>query len=182
MEAYWASKALARMATRDFVHSNKPGFDVVSFLPSVVIGPDERIHPGEAASSLLQGTRAAVMAPALDASLNSPFPYVGVPVDVRDVARAHVDAINREAVPGNSEYILSSDGPDGVVWDRDIQHIARLHFPQSVEQGELPLQGSLKCIRLRLETSATERAFGWTFTSFEETMKGLIAQYLSLQR
>jgi nucleoside-diphosphate-sugar epimerase len=179
MEAYWASKALARMTTRDFVLRENPQFDYVSLLPSVVIGPDQRISKN--AESLLEGTRAAVLAPALTSSLNSSFPYVGVPVHVADVARAHVDAIDKLRVPGNTEYILSSDTPDGVEWDRDVRNICEKYFPDQVKSGVLPLQGSLAAIKWRLDGATTENVFGWRFTSFEETMRQLVAQYLHLK-
>lgn len=183
MEAYWASKALARMAVRDFVLDKKPNFDYVNLLPSVVIGPDERISSDTGASeSLLQGTRTAVLAPALTSSLNSPFPYVSVPVHVADVARAHIEAVNASLIPGNSEYILSSDTPEGIEWDLDIQGICKKYFAQEVDSGDLPLQGSLTTIKWRLDGMSTEKAFGWKFTSFEETMKGLVSQYLQLKK
>jgi nucleoside-diphosphate-sugar epimerase len=181
MEAYWASKALARLATRDFVIKKKPHFDFISLLPSVVIGPDERIPADGNADSLLQGTRAAVLAPALTSSLNSAFPYVGVPVHVADVARAHIDAVDHHLIPGNSEYILSSDTPEGIVWDTDIRSICRRHFATEVDKQILPLQGSLATIKWRLDGMRTEEMFGWHFTSFDETMRQLIAQYVQLR-
>jgi nucleoside-diphosphate-sugar epimerase len=183
MEAYWASKALARKAVRDFVLDQKPSFDYVNLLPSVVIGPDERISSdADTPESILQGTRAAVLAPALTSSLNSSFPYVGVPVNVADVVRAHVDAVNAGLIPGNPEYILSSDTPEGIEWDREIQNICKKYFAQEVNSGDLPLQGSLTTIKWRLDGISTEEAFGWKFTSFEETMKGLLSQYLQLKK
>ena len=182
MEAYWASKARARIATRDFIAQKKPQFDFVNLLPSVVIGPDERISTGEGKiEDLLQGTRTSILAPALSSSLNSPFPYVAVPVHVADVARAHVDAVDGSLIPGNSEYILCSDTPEGVVWDRDITDIARRYFPKEVESKILPLEGSLATIKWRLDGMRTEETFGWKFISFEETMRQLIAQYVELQ-
>lgn len=181
MSAYWASKALARAAARDFVKQHRPDFDIVQLLPSVVIGRDDRIPAGGDLDILLQGTRKAVLAPALDESLNSPFPYVGVPVHVADVARAHVDAVNTQRIPGNTEFILSSDTPEGVVWDRDIPCIARKYFPGKVQDGTLALQGSLPCVKFRLDGMTTESTFDWKFTSFQETMKGLIEQYIQLK-
>lgn len=170
------------MAVRDFVLDQKPSFDYVNLLPAVVIGPDERISPDTDTSEvILQGVRKAVLAPALTSSHNSSFPYVGVPVHVADVARAHVDAVNASLIPGNSEHILSSDTPEGVEWDRDIHEICKKHFDQEVNSGELQLQGSLTTIKWRLDGMTTEKTFGWKFTSFEETMKGLIAQYLRLK-
>lgn len=171
------------MAVRDFILHQKPSFDYVNLLPSVVIGPDERISSDkDTPESILQGTRAAVLAPALTSTLNSSFPYVGVPVHVADVARAHVDAVTGSLIPGNSEYILSSDTPEGIEWDNEIQGICKKYFAQQVDSGELPLQGSLTTIKWRLDGMSTEKAFGWKFTSFEETMKGLISQYLQLKK
>ncbi|KAJ5753520.1 NAD-dependent epimerase/dehydratase [Penicillium nucicola] len=183
MEAYWASKALARVETKEFFSNMRPAFDFVNLLPSVVIGPDDRLDadPNATGRSLLQGTRAAVLAPALTSSLNSPFPYVGTPVHVADVARAHVDAIDSQLVPGNSEYILSSDAPDGVIWDRDVKNVCREFFSEEIESGKLPLEGSLTAKKWRLNVQSTEDAFGWKFTSFEETFKGLVSQYLRLE-
>ncbi|KAL6866876.1 NAD(P)-binding protein [Trichoderma novae-zelandiae] len=182
MEAYWASKAYARIATRDFVEKKKPHFDFVHLLPSVVFGPDDRIPSNGAAEELLKDSRAAVIAPALDGSTNSPFPFVGVPVHVADVARAHVDAVDSTRIPGNAEYILSSDTPEGVVWDRDTAAVARKYFPDDVESKMLPLRGTLPCIKFWLDGASTEKAFGWRFTSFEQTMRELLEQYLRLKR
>jgi nucleoside-diphosphate-sugar epimerase len=182
MKAYWASKGLARIAARDFVQNSQPHFDFVNLLPSVVIGPDRRLDYDPAATSdgLRQGARASVLAPALDSSLNSSFPFVGTPVHVADVAKAHIDAVNRDLVPGNSEFILSSDTPDGVVWDRDVQAICRKYFPSEVANQKLPMEGSLPAIKWRLEAESTEKTFGWQFVPFQDTMKELIEQYMRL--
>ncbi|KAL4881920.1 NAD(P)-binding protein [Aspergillus karnatakaensis] len=187
MEAYWISKGLARKATHDFIASRSPSFDFVNLLAGVVIGPDDRLIPSETntpipASAVLEGTRASVLAPALTADLNSPFPYVAVPVHVSDVAKSHVDAVDSDLVPGNTEYILASDTPEGVNWDKDVQRVARKYFSKEVETGLLKLEGSLTTIKWRLDASETERVFGWKHTDFEETVKGLIAQYLELKK
>ncbi|PWY86401.1 NAD(P)-binding protein [Aspergillus sclerotioniger CBS 115572] len=182
MAAYWASKGLARLAVRDFVRNSQPQFDFVNLLPSVVIGPDTRLdyNPAAGTSDLLQGAKSSVIAAALTPSLNSSFPYVGTPVHVADVARAHVDALDTKLVPANSEYVLSSDTPDGVVWDRDVRNICRKYFPEEVARKVLPMEGSLQAITWRLDAQETEKVFGWQCVSFEETMKELISQYLRL--
>lgn len=181
MEAYWASKALARIATRNFARNKKPHFEIVNILPSVVIGPDTRVAVDGKPEELLVGARGAVMASALHSSLNSAFPYVGVPVHVRDVAKAHVNAADRELIPGVVEYLISSDGPDGVVWDRDTVAIATKYFPREVENRILPLEGSLPTVKWRLDAIKTEQAFGWKMTSFDQTMRELLAQYVQLK-
>ncbi|KAK7960474.1 3-beta hydroxysteroid dehydrogenase [Apiospora saccharicola] len=184
MEAYWASKALARIATRDFKAKRQQShFDCISLLPSVVIGPDTRLAVGAARpEELAVEARGTVLASALTSDLNSPFSYVGVPVHVRDVARAHVDAADEALVPGNAEYILSSDTPEGVVWDRDTALVANKYFADAVRSRELPLEGSLTAVKWRLDASKTEQTFGWKMTSFEQTMKEMLAQYLQLAR
>ena len=73
---------------------------------------------------LLEGTKGMVLGPVLGDV--KPFPMVGVPVHVGDVARAHVAALEIK-VKGNAEYILSSDGPEGVQWD-DSLDIAKRYF------------------------------------------------------
>jgi hypothetical protein len=174
MEAYWASKALSRVAVRDFIAEKTPHFDVVSLLPSVVIGADERATSTEI---LLEGTRTMVMGPVLGAI--SPFPMVGVPVDMVDVARAHVEAL-KPSVPGNAEYLLSSDTPEGVEWDLSLG-LARKNFPGDCGKGKaLPLGGSFPTTKWLLDVSMTEKAFGWKFTPYEETMTGLLQQYVEL--
>ena len=128
MEAYWASKALARSSVHDFMRTHNPHFDYVALLPSVVIGPDPRASSVE---ELLEGTKGMVLGPVLGDV--KPFPMVGVPVHVADVAKAHVAALAVK-VKGNAEYILSSDGPEGVQWD-DSLDIARRYFAEECGYG-----------------------------------------------
>ncbi|KAF2817764.1 NAD(P)-binding protein [Mytilinidion resinicola] len=174
MDAYWASKSLARTTVLDFISEQKPHFDVVSLLPSVVVGADERATSTE---ELLEGTRTLVMGPVL--GVQSPFPMVGVPVDIVDVARAHVDAI-KPSVPGNAEYVLSSDTPDGIEWDQAL-NLAKTYLPDDCGEGKaLPLGGSFPTTKWLLDVSTTEKAFRWKFTPYATTMRGLMEQYVEL--
>jgi len=169
MEAYWASKALSRLAAHKFRTEKNPHFEIINLLPSVVIGPDELAMKS---SELLIGTRALAMAPLL--GVKSEIPLVGQQVHVDDVARAHVDALDTR-VPGNADYILSSDGADGIEWDD-----ANGMFKGEGGKGKLKLDGSLPTTKWRIDSSTTERAFGWKCQSFKETMSDLVGQYLGL--
>ncbi|RDW73569.1 hypothetical protein BP6252_07476 [Coleophoma cylindrospora] len=171
MQAYWASKALSRMASNSFIAERKPQFELINLLPTVVIGPDELATD---AASLLSGTRALVMGPVL--GQKSDIALLGIQVHVDDVARAHVDALN-PSVPGNSEYVLSSDGPDGIQWNDAVEIIASA-FPGAM--ATLPLDGSLDTIKVKIDVSTTEKAFRWKFQSFRRAMKDLVGQYLEL--
>ncbi|OBT94537.1 hypothetical protein VE01_07271 [Pseudogymnoascus verrucosus] len=171
MEAYWASKAFARLSTNKFIEERKPHFDIVGLLPSVVLGPED-LATGN--STLLVGTRAMLVPVLQGAKLD--MPLVGTPVHVDDVARAHVDAI-KPSVPGNADYVLSSDGEEGIEWD-SMTDIARKYFPDEVESGLLKLGGSMPTRKWRLNVSTTEKAFGWKCVPFEKTMRDLIGQYV----
>ncbi|PON28857.1 hypothetical protein TGAM01_v201965 [Trichoderma gamsii] len=173
MEAYWASKALARKHVHEFLSQKKPHFDIIQLLPSVVIGPDDWATDLE---SFFVGTRAMIM-PIVQGKVME-APLVGVPVFVDDVALAHVDAI-KPSVSGNKDYILSSDTPDGIEWNSTLD-VARKHFPREVESGLLQCTGSLPTRRWKLDASDSEKAFGWKFTSFENTMRKQLQQYITL--
>lgn len=171
MEAYWASKAFARLSTKKFIEEKKPHFDIVGLLPSVVLGPEDL---ATGTSTLLVGTRAMLMPVLQGAKLE--MPLVGTPVHVDDVARAHVDAI-KPSIPGNADYVLSSDGEEGIEWDC-MTDIARKYFPNEVESGLLALGGSMPTRKWRLDVSTTEKAFGWKCAPFDKTMHDLIEQYV----
>jgi nucleoside-diphosphate-sugar epimerase len=110
----------------------------------------------------------------------STTPLFGTSVHVDDVAKAHIDALNSN-VPGNAEYLLTSDGLEGVVWE-DGMDITKKYFGREVESGLLPLGGDMDTMRIRIDTRQTEDAFGWKCRSFEETIKSLVGQYLELKR
>ena len=88
---YYYSKTLAERAAWDFVAKEKPGFDLVTINPFLVIGPQ---HSGAVNTSnqlfvdLRKGTYPGVM------NLTWGF------VDVRDVADAHVRAIETKGAAG----------------------------------------------------------------------------------
>lgn len=174
MEAYWASKALSRIAVHTYLltHPNSH-FEIIQLLPSVVIGPDALATK---ASDVLSNIRGLAMAPILGTKIESPL--VGVPVHVEDVAKAHVDALNVR-IEGNRDYILNSDGPQGMEWNDGIA-VAKRNFPEAVERGVLKLGGGMPTQKWSIDSSATEEAFGWKCRSFEETIKDLVGQYVQL--
>ncbi|TVY84575.1 Short-chain dehydrogenase/reductase tropE [Lachnellula suecica] len=172
MEAYWASKALSRMAVHTYI-SNYPDshFQIVQLLPSVVIGPDAlATKPAD----VLSGTRGLAMAPILGQTIESQLVSASVHVD--DVAKAHIEALN-ERIAGNRDYVLNSDGPDGMEWNDGIA-VAKRSFPDAVEKGVLKLGGSMLTQKWKIDSSATDEAFGWKCRSFEKTIEDLVGHPL----
>lgn len=170
MEAYFASKTLSRIATKEFMEKEKPSFEFVNLLPTMVFGPDELATNVQ---ELMTSSRGLV----LGALMNVKMPeMIGATVHVDDVARAHIDSL-KLSVPGNRDYILSSDVPEGICWE-DAEKSVKRNFPEAVEKGILKLEGSMSLRPWRLDTRETEEAFGWKPISFEETVKELVEQYL----
>lgn len=170
MEAYFASKTLSRIATTEFMEREKPNFEFVNLLPALVFGPDELATNVQ---ELMVSSRGMALGLLMD--IKMPV-MIGASVHVDDVARAHVDAL-KASVPGNKEYILSSDAPEGFVWD-DAKKFVKESFPGVAESGALKLEGSMETRPWRLDTTETEAAFGWKHIPFEDTIKELVAQYL----
>jgi nucleoside-diphosphate-sugar epimerase len=177
MDAYWSSKTLARIAVSKFVETENPHFETIQLFPGAIGGADDR---ATSTADLFDNTPlfSLRMSPVLGERHPAAASMVSCPVDVCDVAKAHVDAIN-PTVPGNVNYILSSNSPEGVEWDSMID-IARKYWPDRCGSKELPLGGTLPTLRWRVDALETERAFGWRFLIFEESTKAMIDQYLAL--
>ena len=139
----------------------------------MVIGRDELATNR---ASLLTGTRAFAMSIVLGQKTEKPL--VGQAVHVDDVARAHVDAL-KSSIPGNRDYILTSDSPEGIEWN-DAKTVVEKHFPEAVAEGILSMEGGTPTRKWRIDAEPTEMAFGWKCQSFEETMRSLVGQYLEL--
>ena len=95
---YYYSKTLAERSAWDFVESSKPGFDLVVINPFMVIGPS--LSPGlnesnKIFSDMLSGKYPAIMA------------LIWGIVDVRDVAKAHVLAM--ETAGASGRYLVSNE-------------------------------------------------------------------------
>jgi nucleoside-diphosphate-sugar epimerase len=173
IDAYGTSKAAALAATDRFIKHETPSFDVVSILPSMVTGWNEM---NLTAKDVAKGSNATPLGVLL--TTRTEVPTLGVSVHVEDVARAHVDAL-KPSIPGNRNYICSSGGLAGTVWD-DAKDVARQHFSRAVESGSLPLAGAQPSRPIHLDTSETEEAFGWKFASFDEQIKSVAGHYLEL--
>jgi nucleoside-diphosphate-sugar epimerase len=170
MEAYFVSKTLSRIAIKEFMEKEKPSFEFVNLLPTVVFGPDEQATNVQ---ELMTNTRGMVLGALIDVKMPG---MIGAMVHVDDVAKAHLSGLE-SSVPGNRDYILSSDVPEGICWE-DAEDVVKRNFPEAVEKGILKLEGSMALRPWRLDTKETEEAFGWKPISFRETVKELVEQYL----
>lgn len=92
--AYAASKAFAEKAAWDFVAENKPNFSLATINPPMIYGPIK--YPIKSLDSV--NTSNQLLADIISGKHRGGLPPTGLPlwVDVRDVALAHVKAIEIE--------------------------------------------------------------------------------------
>ena len=173
MAAYAASKSLALDATYRFLRTEKPTFDVVAFMPSMIIGKNELVTEKD---DITTGTNGITMGIVLGNKELSPM--LGASVHVDDVARVHVQAL-QPSVRGNQNFICSSGGLEGTKWD-DTIGIVRSTFAARVADGTLPLGGTQPTRPIKFDASNTEKTFGFKFQSYEAQVKSVVGHYLGL--
>jgi nucleoside-diphosphate-sugar epimerase len=182
LAAYAASKTKSLNASKRWMAEHNPAFDLVTIEPSLVIGPDETVTDGP--QSLIKGSNAFILGPALGAPTMGVFPCVTVHVD--DVAAMHVAALDTSRVKGNEDYLAnaqSSMGDDGIEWSSAFD-IIRNHFPSECASGTFKVDETERpaTVRLLVDQSKAEMMFGIKFKNFEEQVLELAAQYIQLVR
>ncbi|CAN9466381.1 unnamed protein product [Alternaria alternata] len=173
IEAYAAAKSHALAASEQFIVNESPGFDLISVLPSMVIGKNELDTSKE---QIEASTNGVVIGPLIGHSPETPL--LGASVHLHDVARAHIDALN-PSITGNRRLLCSSGGFEGTRWD-DAKEIVRQRYSDQVSTGLFTLTGTSPSRSLRLDASDTERLLGWTFTGFEEQVLSVVDHYVEL--
>jgi nucleoside-diphosphate-sugar epimerase len=100
---YRASKTFAEKAAWDFIKHHKPHFDIITIQPPLVFGPCEHNITLES----LNESNAQIWR-IISSGKDGKVPPTGVFrwVDVRDVATAHVGAIE-DGVKGNQRFLVS---------------------------------------------------------------------------
>jgi nucleoside-diphosphate-sugar epimerase len=173
-EAYSAGKVRALVATKEFVKEKKPEWDVINIMPSFTVGDNEMITDPKL---IADGTVAAAFAQVLGGDSG----WGNVPstsVHVADVARLHVEALDPK-LEGNQSFLAVSEGERGTRWEEAIEIINR-NFPEAVKKGIFPNNGTAGTKRTKVDASRTEQVFGFKFQSYEEQVKSVAKQYLSL--
>lgn len=160
---YAASKIKAHQATRDFIKETTPHYKVLTLHPVFVLG-DDMIQ--ETADGL------AGMNKFFYNSLFSEKPHIGNAwVHVRDVADAHVKALETDAESG-TEFILSHPK---VSWE-NTANFAREKYPALGVKLQPPFD-----VNWEVETTAAEQILGMKWRSTEKITSDVVDQQLSYQ-
>ncbi len=168
LAAYPLSKAVAERAAWDFVEREGGGLELVSLNPTWIAGPT--LTP-DARSSL--GVFAAMLSGQVPLAPRQRF---GI-ADVRDVAAAHVAAMETPAAAGR-RYLLLADGPT-LSW-LEIAQVLREHLgdlaagvPTQEAPGEEAPPLVIRNARAKAELGFAPRAAGDTIRATVDSMRGL---------
>lgn len=167
--AYCASKGLAEKAMWDWMKENDPGFTLTSICPTWVFGP--YVHKPKDAKSLSPSVSTLLRLNGAKEPL--PFDFGGY-VDVRDVAAAHVLALENPEAAGE-RFLTGQDFRYQLAAD-----VVRANFPDirdNVPEG----QPGFKEPAYALDGSKVTKVLGVKYRPFEETIIDTFSQMRSLQ-
>ena len=168
--AYSASKSRSLSAAEDFIKTNKPSYDVVFLMPSLLLGNNPL---AKTRRELFSGSNAPLLG-----TLLGQFgrPILDSSVSLEDTVRLHVVALDTSIPAGR--YLVASNGPEGAPWG-DAISIVKKYFPEA--SGKVfATDETPTVVPLNVDFSKTEKAFGIKFQSFEEQVKSVTENYLAL--
>ncbi|KAI9727206.1 MAG: hypothetical protein M1834_008466 [Cirrosporium novae-zelandiae] len=162
MKLYQASKLLANRASWDFMEKEKPHFSLVTIHPSFIYGHNILQLTAEELKGSTNGMLfGAIMTGIPTGSLSY--------VHVRDVAEAHVKALNPN-IKNGSKYLLS--GPK-VSW-KDIVDILQKKYPKVNWKLKADTPGA----SWPTDTTKAEMELGMKWRSLEEIVSEVMDQQL----
>ncbi|KAH6612576.1 NAD dependent epimerase/dehydratase [Boeremia exigua] len=166
---YHASKVLAHRATLAWAASNTSSFQIITLHPSFVFGRNLT----QTSAAALDGTNAMLWI-----SLTSAKPIIPMAaVDVRDVAGAHIKALNVQvgAKGEVEEFILSAGEKDGWTWSR-VAEFAKEKYPSVGVQLEGPFGEPPK-----VDTQRAQEVLGVKWRTMEDTIGSFLDQQAELR-
>ncbi|KAM0229132.1 hypothetical protein ACHAPO_010162 [Fusarium lateritium] len=120
--AYAASKAFAEKAAWDFMAEKKPNFSLTTICPPMIYGPVK--YPVKSLDSV--NTSNQLLADIISGKHKDSLPATQLPlwVDVRDVALAHVKAVQTDEAADKRIFITA-----GHYSNQDLYRVLRENFP-----------------------------------------------------
>ncbi|CAE6452014.1 unnamed protein product [Rhizoctonia solani] len=171
---YTASKILAEKAAWNFVETEKPNFTITTLCPPFTYGPADQAT----STRNLNESVAQIYAFFEGKTLMPISGYVWV--DVRDIALAHVLAIESD-VTANQRYLIAGGrySPQQV-----IDHVWRQYPERAKEKniskgtpGKMWPDGGV----FDLDTAKSQRDLGLKYRSFEESLSDTFSRIIELE-
>ncbi|KAI1266359.1 NAD dependent epimerase/dehydratase [Xylariaceae sp. FL1019] len=179
--SYRVSKTLAEKAAWDFKKDKNPNFDVATINPPLVFGPV--VHHLNSLSNINTSNERIVHCITGKWKADNQIPATGVHffVDVRDVAKAHVEAMERPEAGGNRFFTTG-----GYVSNREFVPLVRKEFPQladklpdeSVKGGDYP--NGKKEGTYKYDNSKATKQLGIEWISLEKSVVDTVKSLLEI--
>ncbi|RMZ80157.1 hypothetical protein DV737_g3056, partial [Chaetothyriales sp. CBS 132003] len=162
--AYLASKTFAEKAAWDFVDKEKPNFSVSTINPPIVLGPIvSYLNSLNAVNTSNQRVLQLI---------RGDFKTDGVPpsgiyiwVDVRDVALAHVKAIEVAAAAGKRFFVAAGYYSNG-----ELAHIIKDNFPQFAPRLPENLASDVPKDVYGIDNSRSKQILGLEYRPLKESV------------
>ncbi|GAA5878181.1 hypothetical protein JCM16303_002873 [Sporobolomyces ruberrimus] len=178
-QAYRASKTLAERAAWDFIEKEKPGFDLATVNPPLIFGPivHDVPSPDKLNTSVNNFYQFLIGKKDAEAAV-APF---GSLVDVRDVAKIHIEALVTEGA-ANQRFSVSNT-------DSSYQPLLDLFFDKapsslldSFPNAQKGQPGTPKPKQNVIDNSKAKKTFGWEPISVEKTVLDMAQSLAEYQK
>ncbi|KAI0006840.1 putative 3-beta hydroxysteroid dehydrogenase/isomerase [Xylariaceae sp. FL0662B] len=168
--AYGASKSIALETAEQFIKDNQPSFGVLFLMPTFVFWPNKLSRTVE---EFNKGSNDILLNHILGKSKN---PLLTVSVHIDDVAKLHVLSLKSSIPIGR--YLLDSEGASGTNWSEALPFVKK-YFLESIGKVFVG-EAEVHPIKIRINNSKAEQAFGIKFKNFEEQVNDTAGFYLGL--
>jgi nucleoside-diphosphate-sugar epimerase len=162
-----ASKTFAEKAAWEFVEKEKPGFSIATINPPMVFGPI--VHYLNSLSALNTSNERFRNFIQGQWKNEKELPPSGVHiwVDVRDVAAAHVEAMERSEA-ANKRFFITA----GYYSNKEIVAIIRMNFPEYASQlpAESASGGDYPKEMFKINNSRSKEVLGLKYRRLEEAV------------
>ncbi|KXS12330.1 NAD(P)-binding protein [Gonapodya prolifera JEL478] len=168
IESYRAAKTRAEKVAWRFVKENEAKFELVTLCPPQIIGP--LIHDPSAWEFSLTNIHTILSNPWESASATGGAGFV----DVRDVAEAHVRAVEM-GVSGESPWRAGTSSGRTAVEGKERQ---KDEFPSSTPSA--PPDAKMSAPVFGIDNAKSKAVLGMRYRSFEESVRESLEQYAEL--
>ncbi|KAK9249216.1 hypothetical protein V1506DRAFT_527370 [Lipomyces tetrasporus] len=166
---YRASKTFAEKTAWDFVEKEKPNFTITTINPPLVWGP--MIH--DVTPETVNTSNASVWALVNGSQATIPATPVPAWVDVRNVAEAHVNALETPAAENQRYFIVA-----GKYSYKEVSDIVLKNFPELT--GKVPTEGVISSKKLYdVDNSKSKKELGIEYISLEQSIVDLTKQLVA---
>ncbi|EXJ90270.1 dihydroflavonol-4-reductase [Capronia coronata CBS 617.96] len=171
--AYRASKTFAEKAAWEFVEKEKPNFDLATINPPLVFGPV--VHYLNSLDAI--NTSNATIRDMIEGKCKDAIPpSTGfLWVDVRDVALAHVKAMETSAAGGKRFFVTGGHMSNGIV-----ASIIRKEFPEFADRLPADIDTSLPADIFGYDNSRSKEILGIEYRKLEDTVRDTVKSLLAV--